>query len=100
MGLISPATFKRNKDIYLKKILQGKLEDRPFGEELRNRGATLVVTKEEYNKLYKKQKAFTTTTQDLDKKTGLFRQAEGKRQLIKGHRGWELLGTSQKILEN
>ena len=96
MGLISPITFKRNKDIYLKRSYRGKLEDRPFGEELRNRGATLIITKDEYNKLYKKQKAYTTTTQDLDKKTGLFRQAEGKRKLIKGHRGWELLGTSQK----
>src|SRR5210317_1832625 len=74
MGLISPQTFQRNKNIYLKRSYKGKLEDRPFGEELRNRGATLIITKDEYNKLYKKQKAYTTTTQDLDKKTGLFRQ--------------------------
>ena len=96
MGLITPATFKRNKDIYLKRSYRGKLEDRPFGEELKTRGATLTVTKDEYNKIYKKQKAYTTTTQDLDKKTGLFKQVDGKRKLIKNHRGWELLGTSQK----
>ena len=95
MGLISPATFKRNKDIYLKRSYRGKLEDRPFGEELKTRGATLTVTKDEYNKIYKKQKAYTTTTQELDKK-GIFKQAEGKGKLIKNHRGWELLGTSQK----
>jgi len=96
MGLISPQTFQRNKNIYLKRSYKGKLEDRPFGEELRNRGATLTVSKEEYNKIYKKQKAYTTTSLDADKKTGLFRQVEGKNKLIKGHKGWELLGTSQK----
>ena len=95
MGLISPATFKKNKDIYLKRSYKGKLEDRPFGEELKTRGATLTVTKDEYNKIYKKQKAYTTTTQELDKK-GIFKQAEGKGKLIKDHAGWELLGTSQK----
>jgi len=96
MGLISPQTFERNKNIYLKRSYKGKLEDRPFGEELKLRGATLTVTKDEYNKIYKKQKAYTTTTQDADKKTGLFLDTQGKKQLIKNHRGWELLGTSEK----
>ena len=96
MGLISPQTFQRNKNIYLKRSYKGKLEDRPFGEELRNRGATLTVSKDEYNKIYKKQKAYETTSQEIDKKTGLFKLEEGKKKLIKGHRGWELLGTSQK----
>ena len=41
MGLISPITLlKEIKNIYLKRSYKGKLEDRPFGEELRNRGAT------------------------------------------------------------
>ncbi len=39
MGLLSPATFKKNKDTYIKRSYRGKLEDRPFGEELKLRGA-------------------------------------------------------------
>jgi hypothetical protein len=44
MGLITPQTFKRNKDIYLKRSYKGKTEDRPFGEELKTRGVTDTVT--------------------------------------------------------
>ena len=94
MGLITKETFKRNKDIYLKRSYRGKLENRPFGEELKNRGATLTVTKDEYNKIYKKQRAYTTTSQKQSK-DGIFREVEGSKKLIKGHRGWELLPSSE-----
>ena len=94
MGLITKQTFDRNKDIYLKRSYKGKLENRPFGEELKNRGATLTVTKDEYNKIYKKQKAYTTTSQKQSK-DGIFNEVEGKKKLIKGHRGWELLPSSE-----
>ena len=98
MGLITAETFKRNKNIYLKRSYRGKIEDRPFGEELKLRGATAKITKDEYLKIYKKQKAYTITSDIKDKKTGLFKEVEGKRKLIKGHRGWELLHTSEKEL--
>ena len=94
MGLITKETFKRNKDIYLKRSYKGKLENRPFGEELKNRGATLTVTKDEYNKIYKKEKAYTTTSQKQSK-DGIFNIVEGRKKLIKGHRGWELLPSSE-----
>ena len=94
-GLITRETFNRNKNIYLKRSYRGKLEDRPFGEELKLRGATLKVTKDEYNKIYKKQKAYTTTSEAQEKKTGFFIEAQGKKKLIKGHRGWELLPSSE-----
>ena len=34
MGLITKETFNRNKNIYIKRSYKGKLENRPFGEEL------------------------------------------------------------------
>ena len=98
MGLISPLTFKRNKDTYLKRSYKGKLEDRPFGEELKLRGAVENVTKDEYMKIYRKQKAYTTTSQKQTKE-GIFKDVEGRKKLIKGHRGWELLETSKKELK-
>ena len=57
MGLITAETFKRNKNIYLKRSYRGKIEDRPFGEELKLRGATAKITKDEYLKIYKKTKS-------------------------------------------
>jgi hypothetical protein len=98
-GLITRKTFEDNKNKYLKRSYKGKLEDRPFGEELKLRGATLKVTKEEYNKIYKKQKAYTNTSEVLDKNTGLFVQKEGRGKLIKDHKGWELLYTSERELK-
>ena len=100
MGLLSPATFKKNKDTYIKRSYRGKLEDRPFGEELKLRGAVQEVSKDEYLKIYKKQKAYTTTSQKQTK-DGLFIEAEAEaaKKLIKGHRGWELLETSKKQLK-
>ena len=94
-GLITRETFAKNKNIYLKRSYRGKLKDRPFGEELKLRGATLKVTKDEYNKIYKKQKAYTTTSEAVQKKTGLFVEKEGTKKLIKNHRGWELLPSSE-----
>ena len=94
MGLITKETFRKNKDIYIKRSYKGKLENRPFGEELKNRGATVTVTKDEYNKIYKKQKAYTTTSQKQSK-DGIFTEVEGKKKLIKEHRGWELLPSSE-----
>ena len=94
-GLITRETFAKNKNIYLKRSYRGKLKDRPFGEELKLRGATLKVTKDEYNKIYKKQKAYTTTSETVQKKTGLFVEKEGTKKLIKNHRGWELLPSSE-----
>jgi len=52
MGLITKETFKRNKDIYIKRSYRGKLENRPFGEELKIRVATIpgVVTFGDFKK--------------------------------------------------
>ena len=97
-GLITRKTFEENKNKYLKRSYRGKLEDRPFGEELKLRGATERVTKEEYLKIFKKQKAYTTTSEVRPSK-GLFKEVEGKKKLIKGHKGWELLYTSEKQLK-
>ena len=97
-GLITAKTFQENKNKYLKRSYKGKLEDRPFGEELKLRGATLKVTKDEYNKIYKKQKAYNTTSEVLDNKSKLFKEVEGRKKLIKGHKGWELLYTSEREL--
>ena len=101
MGLISPATFKKNKDTYIKRSYRGKLEDRPFGEELKLRGATDKVTHDEYLKIYKKQKAYTTTSQKQTK-DGIFIEAEAEatKKRIKGHKGWELLETSKKKIKS
>ena len=95
MGLISPQTFKKNKDIYLKRSYRGKTEDRPFGEELKTRGLTDRVTLEQYDKIYKKQKAYTTTTEVFNKKTQLFEKAAGKGKRIKAHKGWEISPSSK-----
>lgn len=98
LGLITRETFERNKKIYLKRSYADFEDTRKFGEELRTRGATLTVTKDEYNKIYKKQKAYTTTSLKTDV-NGIFKQVEGPKELLKGHRGWELLGTSEKVFK-
>ena len=100
-GLITIKTFEKNKSIYLKRSYRGKTEDRPFGEELKLRGATDSVTYEEYLKIYKKQKAYTTTSDIRANKTrGLFKDVEGKKKLIKGHQGWEILESSKANRKN
>jgi len=99
-GLLTVKTFEKNKDIYLKRSYRGKLEDRPFGEELKLRGATDSVTHDEYLKIYKKQKAYTTTSDvRIHKTKGLFTEVAGKKKLIKGHKGWEILESSKANLK-
>ena len=110
MGILSPATFERNKNTYLKRTYS-KYKDNPkqFGEELRLRGAYQVVSKQEYEDFYKDQIAFTTTSllgkpiKELEDVPGpkgklkyLFGEAEGKKERLEGHRGWELLNLSSK----
>tara|TARA_R100000900_G_scaffold146451_1_gene136422 strand:+ start:510 stop:4148 length:3639 start_codon:yes stop_codon:yes gene_type:complete len=98
IGLISPATFEKNKNIYIKRSYFGKLENRPFAEELKNRGATADrITYKQYKEEYSKQKAYVTTSVDRTegKKTGLFVDVEGKKELLKGHKGWELAESSK-----
>ena len=94
MGLITKETFNKNKNIYIKRSYKGKLENRPFGEELKHRGATDKTTLKEFDEVYKKQKAYTTTSQKVSK-DGIFKEAEGKKKLIKGHKGWEILESSK-----
>ena len=109
MGILSPATFLRNKDTYLKRTYS-KYKDDPkeFGEELRLRGAYQKVTKQEYEDYYKDQIAFTTTSlvekpiKELEDVPGakgklkyLFEDVAGKKERLKDHRGWELLNTSE-----
>ena len=94
MGLITAKTLERNKNIYIKRSYKGKLEKRPFGEELKNRGATRNVPLKEFDEVYKKQKAYTTTSQKQNK-DGIFVDVEGPKKLLKGHRGWELADSSK-----
>ena len=110
MGILSPATFLRNKDTYLKRTYSKYKDDpREFGEELRLRGAYQKVTKQEYEDYYKDQIAFTTTSltekpifelEDVPGAKGklkyLFEEVAGKKERLEGHRGWELLNTSEK----
>ena len=109
MGILSPATFLKNKDTYLKRTYSKYKDDpREFGEELRLRGAYQKVTKQEYEDYYKDQIAFTTTSlrqkeifelEDVPGKTGkkyLFEDVVGKKERLANHRGWELLNTSEK----
>ena len=110
MGILSPATFERNKNIYLKRTYSKYKDDpRQFGEELRLRGAYQLVSKQEYEDFYKNQKAFTTTSllekpiKELEDVPGpkgklkyLFGEAEGKKQVLKNHRGWERLNLRSK----
>jgi hypothetical protein len=110
MGILSPATFLKNRDTYLKRTYS-KYKDNPreFGEELRLRGAYQKVTKQEYEDYYKNQIAFTTTSlvekpiKELEDVPGakgklkyLFEDVVGKKERLEGHRGWELLNTSEK----
>jgi hypothetical protein len=109
MGILSPATFLRNKDTYLKRTYSKYKDDpREFGEELKLRGAYQKVTKQEYEDYYKDQVAFTTTSlrekpifelEDVPGAKGklkyLFEDVAGKKERLKGHRGWELLNTSE-----
>ena len=110
MGILSPATFLKNRDIYLKRTYSKYKDDpREFGEELRLRGAYQKVTKQEYEDYYKNQIAFTTTSlvekpiKELEDVPGakgklkyLFEDVVGKKERLEGHRGWELLNTSEK----
>ena len=108
MGILSPATFLKNRDTYLKRTYSKyKDEPRDFGEELRLRGAYQKVTKQEYEDYYKNQVAFTTTSlvqkpvkelEDVPGATGtkyLFEDVVGKKERLKNHRGWELLNSSE-----
>ena len=114
MGILTPATFERNKNIYLKRSYS-KYQDKPkeFGEELRLRGAYQKVSKAEYEEYYKGQIAFTTTSlvekpiKELEDVPGprgklkyLFEDVQGKKQKLEGHRGWELLNLSKKQYDN
>jgi len=99
MGLITRETFEKNKNIYIKRSYRGKLENRPFGEELKNRGATTSVTVKEFDDIYKKQKAYTTTSQKQNK-DGIFVEVEGPKKVVKGHRGWEMLESSKANIQN
>jgi len=110
MGILSPATFLKNKDTYLKRTYSKYKDDtREFGEELRLRGAYQKVTKQEYEDYYKDQIAFTTTSlrekpifelEDVPGAKGklkyLFEDVAGKKERLNNHRGWELLNTSEK----
>jgi len=110
MGILSPATFLKNKDTYLKRTYSKYKDDpREFGEELRLRGAYQKVTKQEYEDYYKDQIAFTTTSltekpifelEDVPGAKGklkyLFEDVAGKKERLNNHRGWELLNSSEK----
>ena len=110
MGILSPATFLKNRDTYLKRTYSKYKDDtREFGEELRLRGAYQKVTKQEYEDYYKDQIAFTTTSlrekpiKELEDVPGakgklkyLFEDVAGKKERLNNHRGWELLNTSEK----
>jgi len=98
MGLITKETFNRNKNIYVKRSYRGKLENRPFAEELKHRGATQKTTIKEFDEVYKSQKAYTTTSQKVSK-DGIFKEAEGKKKLINGHKGWEILESSKAEMQ-
>ena len=107
---MSPATFIKNRDTYLKRTYSKYKDDpREFGEELRLRGAYQKVTKQEYEDYFKDQIAFTTTSlrekpifelEDVPGAKGklkyLFEDVVGKKERLKNHRGWELLDSSQK----
>ena len=109
MGILNPATFADNKASYLKRTYSKYKDDpREFGEELRLRGAYQKVTKQEYEDYYKDQIAFTTTSlvekpiKELEDVPGakgklkyLFEDVAGKKERLKGHKGWELLNTSE-----
>ena len=109
MGILSPATFLRNKDTYLKRTYSKYKDDpREFGEELKLRGAYQKVTKQEYEDYYKEQIAFTTTSlrekpiKELEDVPGakgklkyLFEDVAGKKERLNNHKGWELLNTSE-----
>ena len=109
MGILSPATFLRNKDTYLKRTYSKYKDDpREFGEELKLRGAYQRVTKQEYEDYYKEQVAFTTTSlrekpifelEDVPGAKGklkyLFEDVVGKKERLNNHKGWELLNTSE-----
>ena len=102
MGLITRETFERNKNIYIKRSYKGKLENRPFAEELKNRGAKAKnIPLKEFDEVYKKQKAYTTTsvTRTEGKEKGIFTDVEGKKKILKGHRGWELLESSKAKIQ-
>ena len=102
MGLITKETFNRNKNIYIKRSYKGKLENRPFAEELKNRGAKAEgILLKEFDEVYKKQKAYTTTSEirTEGKKKGIFTDVEGKKKILKGHRGWELLESSKAKIQ-
>ena len=110
MGILSPATFIKNRDTYLKRTYSKYKDDpREFGEELRLRGAYQKVTKQEYEDYFKDQIAFTTTSLrekpifELEDAPGakgklkyLFEDVVGKKERLQNHRGWELLDSSQK----
>ena len=102
IGLITKETFERNKNIYIKRSYVGKTENRPFAEELKHRGAPAKgITLKEFDDVYKKQKAYSTTStiRTEGEKKGIFTDVEGKKKLIKGHRGWELLESSKAKIQ-
>jgi hypothetical protein len=99
IGLITKETFKRNKETYLKRSYVDYADARKYGEELRVRGAIETVTKRDYLKIYKPQRAYTTTGLKRDS-DGLFKLVQGPKKLLPNHRGWELLNTSQKQFKN
>ena len=121
-GLISERTFKRNILTYLRRTYTSDDKLAKIGDELKPRGFHIQVPKNEYVKLYSKDKAFQIDAGNdnaLVKKFQKIRTEEQEKigtkeykklleQLtnktkIKGHKGWEIFslgpGSGKKLTD-
>ena len=115
-GLMSPETFKRNLNIYMRRTYTKDAALGKLGDEIKPRGVHVTVRKEDYEKIFKKDFAFRVdkgSDPDAVKEFSKFRLQEPGRigtkdykeavkklvkgSKIKGHRGWEIFDVSEDL---
>lgn len=83
-GLLDKEVFQKNVNSYLRRVYDNVDEIPKIGDDLKPRGIVKKVTLDEYNKVYKKEKAFNE-----DGTRVLIRGGKGEDKMIP-HRGWEV----------
>ncbi len=115
-GLITPQTFQRNINTYLRRVYDDNKVLDKVGDELKPRGFHIEVNKIDYEKFYKKDKAFkigesvdTNLVKEFERirttKEGLAEIGTKKykkllkdltdKSKIKEHRGWEIFSIGE-----
>ena len=91
LGLLDKKVFRKNAASYLRRIYADETDIPKIGDDLRPRGIIKKVSIDEYNKIYKKQKAFNEDGTKVMVRGGLDDKLPNGKIPLVPHRGWEVL---------